>query len=865
MEVKLKEAMEAALLGDWAKVETGYLSLRDPDRQRKNDSGEMSALAADLLDLRSLRWKDRDQYLAAQRESLKIARDPALERLVLKRLREDELNEADRLLREDRSIKIGKFYNIFAYNLNIINGFGLADLATVPFGALPKIGERAFSFLGDFQRFFRELDQIDPRERKALHLYDTFLRKWPQSKEAATAEARAERLRQKMDQYLFQRELRRAQEALKEGETHQSLYYSRKALALRPGSRKAHQGLRATEEKEKSFQEKLRQTEAVSDKGIELQQPPEVQREYEEILYALTARDKKRLRELSERFSQKHGDNPLADEAKEALALAYQWEGNPQGSRQVLESLAAEKRGSNMALRAQALLKDPGYDPFATFEALKKGENRSTLEYIILGKRLELNWDLENRDYFDVARDSLGLTNRLRKLNPNGMLRRTFDLVVLRKSLNNSALIAMGEFYLANHPSAEKSAEVHRVLAEAYEKKRDYHRARLHYQKAGQPSPEKMKELEEKAAESLLHLARKSRDEGEKTFYHSSLLQLYPSSDVAKKMLAQEKGGGDKSSMEETSLGRAPEALLPKALKDLPLPKEEWVSKAYLKSHPFLYGPQGLNLKVELFDDDISNGELAKKGIAFPTPDRLKIAYRMADDRLKEREYPVKEDLLARFSALLWEANYEAGEEGKKGLDGGLIKLLTQYEERGLFNLSSTGFHFGSLPGLIPPSGQKRDSRLKVELELLTPDQESSLDSDDRSPMIMGSKTHPLPGLLVNLDVKGNRDKDQPDQFELLGRPVSMKGEVRNRDYVFDYRFWENNQLALGKIYYSPWDTQGTMGLGTKGPTGELVFPVPFLKKHFPLVIDIKGQANGIRLLPVIMDPGISDEELYRD
>lgn len=865
VETKLKEAMEAALLGDWAKVEQGYLSLRDQDRSRKNASGEMAAPAAALLDMKNLRWKDRDQYLASQRESLKMGLDPALERLVLKRLQQDELNEANRLLREDRSVKIGKFYNIFAYNLNVLNGFGLADMATLPLGAIPKVGERTFSFLGDFQKFFRELGQINPRERKALHLYDTFLRKWPQSEEAATVEARAEKLRRKMDQYLFQRDLQRAQEALKEGDPRQSLYYSRKALALRPESKEARQGFKTGAEKEKFLQESLRQSEAVSGKGIELQQPPEVQREYEEILYALTARDEKRLKELSERFSQKHGDNPLADEAKEALALAYQWEGNPQRSRQVLKSLAAEKGGSNMALRAQALLSDPSYDPYATFEALKKGEHRSTLEYILLGKKLELNWDLGERDALDVARDSLGLANRLRKLNPNRMLRRTFDLVVLRKSLNNSALIAMGEFYLANHPSEERSAEVHRVLAETYEKKKDFHRALLHYQKASHPSPEKIKELEEKASESLLHLARKSRDEGERSFYYSSLLQLYPSSDAAKKMLAREKGSTDKSSVEETNLMRRAEASLPKALKDLAFPKEEWISKAYLKSRPFLYGPQGLNLKGDFFDNDLSNGELAKKGIAFPAPDRLKVAYLVADGRVEEREYPVKGGLMARFSALLWEASYEAGEEGKKELGEGLVKLLSQYEERGLFSLNSSGLHFGNLAELTPPSGQKRESRLNLELELLTSEQENSLGNDDRSPMILGSKTHPLPGLLVNLDVKGARDNEQPDQFQLLGRPVSMKGQVQKHDYVLDYRFWENNAFALGKVYYSPWDAKGTISFNTKGPIGELVFPIPFLKKYFPLVIDIKGHARGIQLLPVIMDPGINDEELYRD
>ncbi|MBI2876633.1 MAG: hypothetical protein HYY20_07105 [Candidatus Tectomicrobia bacterium] len=842
-ETTLKEAMEAALVGDWARVEQSYLSWREGERQGKKGVGKIPGLAANLLDLMSLQWKDRDAYIVAQQETLETDPDPALERLILKRLQEDELNEADHLLREDRSVKIGKFYNIFAFNLNVLNGFGWADLATAPLGAAPKVGERVFSFLGDLRQFFRELNQINPRERKALHLYDTFLHRWPQSPEAVTVEARAEKLRQKMGQYLFKRQLQLAREALREGDPHRGLYHSRKALELYPESEEAHQRFEAARKRERSLQEELQQSELISPRGVELQQPPKVQQAYQEILYALTIRDAKRLKELSWRFSQEYANNPLADDARGALALAYEWEGNPRKSRQILESLMAKKGESNMALHAQALLNDPGYDPYFTFETLRKGEYRSTWEYILLGKRLDFAWDVEDWDLFDIARDSLSLTNRLRKLNPNRMLRRAFDLFVLRKSLNNSALIAMGEFYVTNHPSTTRTAEVHRVLAEAYEKKKDYHRALLHYKKSGHPAPNKAKELEEKGAEYLLQLAQKSRDEGERAFYYSSLLQLYPASASARKMLDQQK---------------APP-------KDLALAREEWIGRAYLERNPILSGPQGLNLKEALFDHDLSNGELSRKGIAFPAPDRIKVAYLMADGRLEEREYPVTEDLLVRFSALLWETNYEGWGEGNKGLDEGLVRLLTQYEEKGLFRLTSSGLQLGGLPDLAAPPKSKQANTLRLELELLSPDQVSHLDSGDQSPMMVGSKTHPLPGLLVNLDVKGNKDKDQPDQIEILGRPVAMRGQVQKRDYVFDYRFWESNQFAAGKLYYSPWDTQGKLGLSRKGPVGELVFPIPFLKRRIPLVLDIKAQPKGIQVLPIIIDPGIRDEELYRD
>src|SRR5262249_53552192 len=135
------------------------------------------------------------------------------------------------------------------------------------------------------------------------------------------------------------------------------------------------------------------------------------------------------------------------------------------------------------------------------------------------------------------------------------------------------------------------------------------------------------------------------------------------------------------------------------------------LSKSFLKENADLVGPQGLGLKRELFDGDLSNVELTDEGISLlPTGE---VALRVHTDQgPRTKIYFVPEVSWERFWRRFREKGYEqaaaGGDRGLASLAQGAeqadITLKSQYEKN-----EQSGWK--TLPYLSGSIGQSIDVR----------------------------------------------------------------------------------------------------------------------------------------------------------
>ena len=80
------------------KVPLDYFQERD--RKLLEERQTVTGLTEHILDLYNNRLRNREAYLAAQEEALESASSEQRERILLSRLRHDELNSANQLLKK---------------------------------------------------------------------------------------------------------------------------------------------------------------------------------------------------------------------------------------------------------------------------------------------------------------------------------------------------------------------------------------------------------------------------------------------------------------------------------------------------------------------------------------------------------------------------------------------------------------------------------------------------------------------------------------------------------------------------------------------------------------------------------------------
>jgi hypothetical protein len=143
-----------------------------------------------------------------------------------------------------------------------------------------------------------------------------------------------------------------------------------------------------------------------------------------------------------------------------------------------------------------------------------------------------------------------------------------------------------------------------------------------------------LKDLREKAAESLLAAADQELDREKKETYLFLLLKTYPGTAAAKQGARR--------------------------LRKLTLEGNQGLrlSKKFLVQHAELMGPDGLNLKPSLFDGVPDNGEVAEDGVVIHNGRELTV-YFSEGTRTQEQRFSPPENALERVFALLREIRYQ--------------------------------------------------------------------------------------------------------------------------------------------------------------------------------------------------------------
>jgi hypothetical protein len=175
---------------------------------------------------------------------------------------------------------------------------------------------------------------------------------------------------------------------------------------------------------------------------------------------------------------------------------------------------------------------------------------------------------------------------------------------------------------------------VHRFLAAAYVKEKIYDRALYHEEMSGVAKEDALKDLREKASESLFDYADQELDRERKETYLALLLKTYPGTEAAKRGA--------------------------KALRKITLEGNQGLrlSKKFLVAHPELMGLDGLNLKSSLFDEVVENGELADEGVVIHNGTELTV-YFSEQGRSQEQRFSLPDNALDGVFALLREIRYQ--------------------------------------------------------------------------------------------------------------------------------------------------------------------------------------------------------------
>jgi tetratricopeptide (TPR) repeat protein len=211
-------------------------------------------------------------------------------------------------------------------------------------------------------------------------------------------------------------------------------------------------------------------------------------------------------------------------------------------------------------------------------------------------------------------------------------------------------VITEGEKYVHDTPSDERNPEIYGILAKAYEKEGQLDKAMTYYKLVGKA--EQVPRLQEQAGEALLQMAKQSSHVSQKEAYLRTLVEQYP----------------------KTKAARTASPLLREL--NLPANRGLRLTKAFLKEHDDLAGPQGLGLKRELFDGDPDNVELADEGITLlPNGE---IAFQLQSDQgPRSKVYAIPDERWEQFWRRFREKGYEQAAE-RGNLD---LALLAQGAE----------------------------------------------------------------------------------------------------------------------------------------------------------------------------------------
>ncbi|MFQ5532555.1 MAG: hypothetical protein ACE5EP_01755 [Candidatus Methylomirabilales bacterium] len=581
----VRRAIIAAYLGNEEALQAHLDALRREDEARRQEDRPVTGLNAGLRDLQHSTMTDRQKFLEAQEEALDEATEPEDEALISWRLRGDELTQADQLYHQSVVTRVGKVLNRLLRSINLTS-FVLDPLMA------PAIDSAV-----DLLLHPGDLNGMSLEERKALVLYQQFLSRYPEDPEAERVEEDVTRLLAERREALLVRQIERGEEALEAGDLWTAERHFEAARGFDSVSDAAEWGMQVVESRRREQQDRQTETLRTSPESPPFTEAPD-QALYYNLLLATTRRQPTGMREAAKTLANRHPADHFWDIGVDAIALAYELEGEQEKAHHVLRELAGSGRSSFRQDRASLLLEDPQYNQLVAIRAAERQHFKDTLSYILGGRRTLEQAVVESPTtillYGTPAAIPLGAAVAA-GVGIRGIR------VLTGNPVSRSAVIEAAGQYLREHPRGDPHyREVCRLLAQAYEDEERYSRA-IYYYREADADPEEIREIEERAAQILLELADETSPR-QRARHLVAILRNYPETRVAREA------------------GRELRELMAPQYHGLRLSKE------FLLEHPAVAG-EGLRLKPTLLDDDPDNGEIAADGVTLLEGSRLVITF----------------------------------------------------------------------------------------------------------------------------------------------------------------------------------------------------------------------------------------------
>jgi hypothetical protein len=615
-------------LGDHLK----FLKAED-DRLRKEHKTS-TGLTEHVQDLVNNTIHDRQRYLAAQKEALKSASTPERRKYLESIINNDDLNQADHLMRQSSTNQWGGVLNRLLSSVDLI-GVASGNYA----GAAAETVISQLYALAD--------GDMSMEERRALSRHLEHLKRFPEDPRNAEILKQVEGIEGKKKSVLVKKQLTKGDEALDKGELDTALFHYEVASFIEPASKRAE---RALEKAAKLLAERQAMKKKALASGSEKSLSADQEQDVRALLTALSLRDPAQIERASIHVEKKHRGKPLGDAALDAEAVALELRGQHEAAKRLIEQLARSSIHPDGRKRAANLLRSPEYNLLASFRDARDERRLESMKYVLLGEDLLKKNLLYSAGAMAAAGPAaavtLGAVNTL-------MIGNNLISVLSNNPISAQPVIDAGIAYIRSHPKSETASEVYTVLGDAYEERGMFDKAIHFHQLAGAP-PEKMSALKEKAAKTMLNAAEKSKGRGTREYYLTSVIDEYPDSPSA--------------------------AEATKKLAELAKSDNQGLrmSKQFLAENPELFGPAGLGLKASLFDGNPRNMELADRGINLLDDNEILVHYQTAWGT-RSQSYPLPKQTAERFLATLRQKNHEVAmadiDRRAKGSVGGIANI----------------------------------------------------------------------------------------------------------------------------------------------------------------------------------------------
>jgi len=565
------ELAAAALAGDPLETALALRRLQAVDTVLVASDEPATGLAPVSHDLANATLDGGRAYRSATLELLeRNDLDPATQERLSRAALDDPLVLADARIRDARVIEFGRAFNSLAEPI----AKSLFTLTLAPYRLARSLVEYSIALW--------QQDALPLQRRQALAHWKEFIERYPDAPEVADLQPQVEAAEAQLRVTQRDQALRVADRALAKGDVRTALVFSDRALRIRPEDPasierrdEAAAGLLALRANQ---QRSLEAAPAAADAAPAYARPLAIALllpagSIETTAGALVERDP---------------DDPLADEARYALAIVHGEAGQEDGMWDELEELSAvDPSQSNMARHAAALAYDPKHNAWAAFRAARWQDRRNRALWVLVGPyysgvrdfRLPepLEWLLEAPS---IAQSMMSAPLRL------------LELPWLDAMPSTLTVAAAARDYLARTPDGVHAAVVREWLVDYEGERKNWIGALSVAQTAPDADLAELDRLRKLAAAQALDASSHEKNRSMRIGMLRMILQRFDGTPAA--TLAEQRV------RDEIAAASAQRIRL---------------SRGFLLENPRIAGPHGLALAAGLLDGDASNGELHSQGV----------------------------------------------------------------------------------------------------------------------------------------------------------------------------------------------------------------------------------------------------------